>query len=65
MKIKLIFDDWRNKKQKSVYPKLSMGDFHSGSTFNGEIDLSPEQEAEFRENLEADYRPVFWVMKGE
>ena len=65
MKIKLVFDDWRNKEGRSIYnrdERLSVTDFHGGSTFGGEIKLDAEQEAEFREYLEAGYRPVFWVM---
>jgi len=65
MKIKLIFNDWQ-KTGKSVYYssegiELSKGDFHSGTTFDGMINLDAWQEKEFRETLEKGYQPVFWV----
>jgi hypothetical protein len=66
MKIKLIFDDWRFQG-KSIYNTevgldLSSGDFHSGSTFKGEIELEPDQFDEFKTALEKGYQPAFWVM---
>lgn len=65
MKIKLIFDDWK-LKGKSVYStpagaELSNGDFHSGTTFAGEIELTDEQTYELRLALMAGFRPCFWV----
>lgn len=65
MKIKLVFDDWR-KRLKSIYStkegiELSMGDFHSGTTFNAEIELNIEQEEDLKEALESGATPVFYV----
>ena len=65
MKIKLVFDDWQ-KEGKSVYctPKgteLSMGDFHSGTTFEGEIKLDSGAEAEIKEAMALGYQPIFWL----
>lgn len=65
MKIKLVFEDWRDgPTNKSLYSitagiKLRMGDFHSGSTFTGEIDLDVEQEEDIRESIELGAIPVF------
>lgn len=65
MRIKLVFDDWR-RHGKSVYAtsfglELSAGDFHSGTAFDGEIELTPELEAELSAAIEAGFQPVFWV----
>lgn len=67
MKIKLVFEDWQ-KKGLSIYNsfegvELTMGLFHGGTTFNGEIKLSPDDEAELRDALDKGYQPVFWVIK--
>ena len=67
MKIKLIFYDWQDEEFNSLYNtiegnRLSMGDFHSGTTFDGEIKLDTEQESELREHMQDGYRPVFWAM---
>ena len=67
MKIKLVFNDWR-KEGKSIYCTqegidLSMHDFHSGSTFDGEIILDEQQERELKEALNKGYQPIFWVCK--
>lgn len=70
MKIDLVFYDWIKKGGKSVYSTiegihLSTGDFHSGSTFAGQILLDSEQEAELLQALDEGYEPVFWIMKGK
>jgi len=63
MKIKLIFDDWRNSRGiRTDNSILNSGIFHSGTTFNGEIMLTPEDEAELKRHMEHGFRPVFWVM---
>jgi len=64
MKIKLVFDDWRDFNHKSIYStakgiSLSMGDFHSGSTFNATIEVSSPKELE--EYIKQRYYPVFYV----
>jgi len=69
VKIKLIFQDWQNQKFESIYSttegvQLSMGDFHSGTTFDGEIKLNKEQEIELKQYMQQGYRPVFWTMDG-
>ena len=67
MKVKLVFDDWK-QRGKSIYidPSedgcgLSMGDFHSGSSFSGEIELDDSQELELSESIKKGYQPVFWI----
>ena len=65
MKIKLVFLDWR-KKGQSIYStpegiELSKGDFHSGSTFHGEIILEREEGEEFRKAILKGFQPCFWV----
>ena len=63
MKIKLIFSDWE-KNSKSIYATdkgidLTMGDFHSGSTFDAEVNLNEEQEQELKQAIQDGYDPVF------
>lgn len=71
MKIKLIFADWRGKGGgKSVYStekgiELSAGCFHSGTTFDGEIDLDKFDELDLRASMQDGYEPVFWVMADD
>lgn len=69
MKIKLIFFDWL-KAGKSVYNTkegiiLNSGDFHSGTTFSGEIKLDEEQTMELKQHMKLGYQPVFWVALGK
>jgi len=69
MKIKLVFADWC-KEGDSVYStekgiELSAGCFHSGSTFDGEIELDKFDELELRSSIQYGYEPVFWVMIDE
>ncbi len=67
MKIKLVFDDWRDgATSRSIYAslegvRLSMGDFHSGSTFTGEIVLDIEQEEALRRSIQVGAIPVFRI----
>jgi len=68
MKIKLVFDDWK-LKGKSIYNtevgvELSQNDFHSGTTFDGEIHLDLEEEVELTIALMAGYTPSFIVMEA-
>jgi len=75
MKIKLVFNDWLKQLPSHEIQhcyntndgfNLTKGDFHSGTTFNAEIQLDEEQEQELTEALtktKAGVRfiPVFWV----
>ena len=65
MKIKLVFCDWR-KCGKSIYNTeegvfLSLGQFHSGTTFDGKIFLSSEDEKELRGSIKEGYEPIFTI----
>ena len=66
MKIKLVFDHWEHVGGKPVTGKervnLSLGQFHSGTTFDGEIRLDVDDTEELEEALES-YVPVFLVVK--
>lgn len=69
MKVKLVFLDWQ-QKGRSIYNTergvdLSTGDFHSGTTFDGEIELDEEQEVELFKAIQDGYQPCFWIAKGE
>ena len=69
MRIKLVFDDWQNQG-KSIYctPKgveLSENEFHSGSTWSGEIELTPDQEKELERAIKAGFQPAFWVTQDD
>ena len=66
MKVKLVFDDWRRPAGGSIYATpdgvvLSMGDFHSGTTFDAEISLDRENTIELTEAVAHGYVPVFTV----
>ena len=63
MQIKLVFNDWRDKKGLSVYgTPLSDGQFHSGTTFNGVIYLDEEDAAELVQDIKDGYVPVFDIV---
>ena len=67
MKIKLVFDDWRDHTHKSVYAtekgiELSAGDFHFGSTFNATIEVDDPEELKNR--LHQGFVPVFYVVEA-
>lgn len=67
MKIKLVFDDWQ-KDGKSVYNteeayELSLGNFHSGTTFKATIDLDKWEEKEIKEAIKSGYTPTFLVVE--
>ena len=66
MKIRLVFDDWR-KNGKSIYEteegiELILGDFHSGSIFDGEINLDEGDSKELQKALDSGFTPVFYVL---
>lgn len=67
MEIHLIFDDWL-KDGKSVYNTeegvdLTMGPFHSGSTFKGTISLPEEHAQELKAAIDKGCNPVFWLTR--
>lgn len=66
MQITLVFDDWRNRDQESVYQtvqgvELSMGDFHSGTTFEATVALDAQQAAELEDAMKKGFTPVFCI----
>ena len=67
MEIKLVFEDWRDRSHKSIYSTekgvdLSMGDFHSGTTFNATIEVDDPEE--LKKHLRQGYIPVFYVIEA-
>ena len=65
MRVALVFLDWR-KKGVSVSNteegvELTMGDFHGGSTFFGNIELDANDEAELLAAIKAGYQPCWWM----
>ncbi len=73
MKVKLIFKDWmssegdlagfkRGKSKFDILDDLSFSCFHPGSTFNAEIDLSPQETLDLQEGFDIGACPIFYVM---
>lgn len=65
--VKLSFLDWF-EKGKSIYSTekgvdLSMGVFHSGSTFDGMIELDIEGADELKEAMAQGYQPCWWMSR--
>ena len=67
LQIKLVFEDWQKRDGESVYDtekglELSLGDFHSGTTFNAtiQVDLDDSLDLIAAVNQEG-YTPVFSV----
>jgi len=60
-----VFNGWehlgKNIRNTEKWLQLTSGDFHSGSTFNGDIRLDEEDEIELREAIKKGFHPVFWV----
>lgn len=68
MRVKLVFDDWRDANNRSIYQtptgiELSLGDFHSGTMFDAEILLSTEVAEELQAALSAGHTPHFYAVK--
>ena len=62
VKIHLCFYDWIERKTgKSIYGEsdLSWGVFHSGTTFDAEIELAEGEDQELLEAIKKDALPVF------
>ena len=67
MKIKLVFHDVINTFSESEYRseiglELTSGDFHSGSTFRAEIELTSEQQEQLEDFFKEGLNPVFYVI---
>ena len=68
VRVKLVLTDWQ-KDGVSVYStvegvRLSMGSFHSGTTFDGGIVVDADEKEELMQALADGYEPVF-VVRGE
>lgn len=66
VQIDLVFDDWRDSENRSIYGteagmELSLGNFHPGTTFNGSIKLNDDEADELRAALKAGFTPVFYL----
>ena len=69
MKVKFVFDDW-TKEGESIHQteegiKLSLGNFHSGTVFNAEIDLDNGDSIELKKALKSGCTPVFYVVEDK
>ena len=69
MPVRLVFGDWLGKDHRSVYNteegvRLSMGQFHGGTTFEGTVRLDPDDRMELEEALASGYTPVFHLIPG-
>lgn len=70
MKVKLVFSNWM-MCGKSIYQTeegvlLTTGDFHSGATFEADIDvLDEENEEELKAALQSGYEPVFYALLAD
>lgn len=69
MRVKIVFDDWRQVgKADSIYQTelggdLSSGDLHSGTTFDAELTVDAATEREIKRAwVYAGAYPVFSVM---
>jgi len=63
-KVKLVFKDWVDKDGNSVYdkvPGLSLGCFHSGTTFDAKIDLDKDEIKELQKAIKEGFKPVFEI----
>ena len=69
MEIKLVFNDWRGWNKDgygSIYNtekgvELSLGDLHSGSTFDATIEVDEETAAQLTEAIKEGYIPQMLV----
>lgn len=66
MLIKAVHKYWVDKAGKSLEGtekgvELEMGDFHSGTVFNGELYLDTDNEMDLKQALRDGYHPVFEI----
>ena len=69
VRARLVFLDWQERGQ-SVYNteigvQLSLGSFHSGTTFCATLSLDADDAADLRDAVVKGYRPVFELMLDE
>lgn len=73
MKIKLVMNDWyiaaQNKTVREVDVEqeieLTLGHFHSGTTFDGTIELDEGDEKELRRALKQGHEPRFYIIEDD
>jgi hypothetical protein len=70
MKVSLVFQDWKDQSGQSIYispigNELSMGVFHSGSTFSADIRLGEDDSQALAEALKNGFQPVFYVSQED
>ena len=66
MKLSLVFTDWVNENEESVYGtdiglELREGSLHSGTVITGDLYLSEPNKRTLRQALSEGYHPVFTV----
>ena len=65
MKMKLVFEGWRDKYGKPVEGneriELEMGSFHGGTTFEANVEFSADDILDFERNARFGYSATFWV----
>lgn len=68
VKVKIVFEDWKDQEtRRSIYNtkegiELSMGDFHSGTTFDGTMEFSEGEVKELKRAIKDGYHPVFTIL---
>ena len=68
LKIRLVFDSWCKDGQfindeKTVELSSTAAQFHSGTVFEGEIELDKESEKELTDAIDSGYKPVFYCIE--
>lgn len=68
LQIALVFDEWRDEHNQSLRlttrgKDLSMGQFHSGTTFPATITLDVDDAMWLAESLQTGARPTFEAMR--
>lgn len=68
LKVEFVLHDWLGQKG-SIYQtekgvELSMGSFHSGSTFQGTITIPADEVESMVRAIREGNRPVFWMTKN-
>lgn len=69
MKVRLVFADWQNQNFNSVYQteegiELSKRNFHSGSTWQAEVEMNETEAEELKQAQARGFRPIFELISG-
>jgi hypothetical protein len=73
MKVKLVFQDWidprdktlSNGQEHAVYNKFTLGNLHSGTIFNADIELDIQDVETILEAITYGLRPSFYVIEDQ